>query len=222
MGASAKVSLSNSFELQSNRQLLTSSPDLQRKKGIPERHLESPVSVSSEVSTVETCESGKSGRWLWMSALCNCNGYVFGVARTYDNSEPYRYNRDLPNDFRVVLVHWSLMLCLITFTNLKCNQDRHVVVFYPNWTNLPPNLIGLWTVSPKMTAKWTSLHQPQHHRRHQTSIWVWWRHHEKPPVGHLNSISLIQHYKKLDLSARPMSPMMTNQVRFDLFWIVAP
>ena len=62
VGASAKVSLSNSFELQSNRQLLTSSPDLQRKKGIPERHLESPVSVSSEVSTVETCESGKSGR----------------------------------------------------------------------------------------------------------------------------------------------------------------
>lgn len=64
VGSSAKVSLNNSFELQSNRQLLTSSPDLQRKKGIPERHLESPVSVSSEVSTVETCESGSSRRCL--------------------------------------------------------------------------------------------------------------------------------------------------------------
>ena len=128
----------------------------------------------------------------------------------------------------IVLVHWSLMLCLITFTNLKCNQDRHVVVFYPNWTNLPlnrPALIEPWTVRRstncrKTTEKWTSLHQPQHHRRHQTSIWVWWRHlHVKtlaPPCGHINSISLIQLFKKLDLSARPMSPMMTNQVQFDL------
>ena len=116
------------------------------------------------------------------------------------------------------------MLCLITFTNLKCNQDRHVVVFYPNWINLLL-MIGPWTVRRsgsnqcKMTELWTtSLHQPQHHHRHQTLIWVWWRHQRHvwtlaPPNGHINS--LIQLFKKLDLSARPMSPMMKNQVRFN-------